>query len=177
MLNPAFKWKHWYWYCALISNVSTAFFLSLNVVLRKKDIIDSTNSFINWLLFGLFSTFVMLLFLVYVYKTTKETRFCGNLIKPERFKFFQFGCLSYFVMLNVFLILWFLQIKLETDVPIYVAIPLSIIFGLASTILLTIYEFCISFDVFYAKNKTEIVHNFLLKKQKEKKEEEKVEKI
>ncbi|WP_258393885.1 hypothetical protein [Mycoplasma wenyonii] len=43
----------------------------------------------------------------------------------------------------------------------YAALPTVMIFGLATIIYLSLYEFCISFDVFYSKNKEQLVHNFL----------------
>ncbi|AFO51709.1 hypothetical protein MHLP_00645 [Candidatus Mycoplasma haematolamae str. Purdue] len=35
------------------------------------------------------------------------------------------------------------------------------VLGLVSIVYFSLYEFCVSFDVHYSKNKEELVHNFL----------------
>lgn len=76
-------------------------------------------------------------------------------------KYFQSGLLTSFILFSCYLFLWVVAFKTKSDAPMYVALGLVMFFGLVTIIYLSLYEFCVSFDVFYSKNKEQVVHNFL----------------
>lgn len=76
-------------------------------------------------------------------------------------KYFQSGLLCAFILFSLYLILWVIGYRVQKLGLFYAALPTVMIFGLATIIYLSLYEFCISFDVFYSKNKEQLVHNFL----------------
>ncbi|CCE66665.1 hypothetical protein [Candidatus Mycoplasma haematominutum] len=102
-------------------------------------------------------------FFYYVYQSFRENYPLREFIKPTRIKYFHSGLVSAFSLFGSYLALWVVAYKTEKDWVWYIDLGLVMLFGLITTIYISLYEFCISFDVFYSKNKRELVHNFLEK--------------
>ncbi|AGX89221.1 hypothetical protein [Mycoplasma parvum] len=98
-----------------------------------------------------------------MYRTFKENYECKELIKASRSKYFFNGLFSAFCLFSFYLALWLVAQQTKSPIPWYVALGLIIVLGLVTIVYLSIYEFCIAFDVMYSQRGTELVHNLLEK--------------
>ncbi|AHC40186.1 hypothetical protein OVS_01250 [Mycoplasma ovis str. Michigan] len=129
--------------------------------MKSKSIISGWDCKESWATLSASTPIFLTFFFTYVYKSFKENAPCKECIKPTRMKYFQSGLLTSFILFSCYLFLWVVAFKTKSDAPMYVALGLVMFFGLVTIIYLSLYEFCVSFDVFYSKNKEQVVHNFL----------------
>ncbi|ADX97895.1 hypothetical protein [Mycoplasma suis] len=131
------------------------------VILKSKGTLTNAGDTGSWATLSASSPIFLTFFFLYVHRSFKENYGCKELIKPERMKYFHSGLVSSFCLFGLYLILWIVAWKTSSEIAWYVALPLVMILGVVTLVYLSLYEFCIAFDVMYSQNKKELVHNLL----------------
>ncbi|OAL10396.1 hypothetical protein A6V39_03100 [Candidatus Mycoplasma haematobovis] len=156
------KWKHWYWYLALLFNIAIPALIAVD---RKVN--NGSGGSGSMLMLCIAPSLVFPLLLVYMYYTMREFKACREIIKDDRFGFFWKGVLASFISFNLFIISLVVSWKAQTAAAAtvgYTALAFTCILGVASGACLSWYEFCVNWDIFYNKNKETIIASYLSNK-------------
>lgn len=145
----------------MFSIFGPAITLAVVIALKAKLSLSKYDQTGYWATLSISAPIFLTAFFAYVYKSFKENAPCRECIKPTRMKYFQSGLVCAFILFSLYLILLLIAFKTKKEGCIYGALAGTMVFGLATIIYLSIYEFCVSFDVLYSKNKEQLVHNFL----------------
>ncbi|AEW45904.1 hypothetical protein MHC_05250 [Mycoplasma haemocanis str. Illinois] len=158
------KWKSWYWYLVILFNFLIALVLVVERILVNKSIISAGNTG-GLVLLCVAPPLIAPLLLIYMYYSLQEYRACKEIIKPNRFKYFWKGATASFISYNLLIISLLVSYKVGESTATavsYLSLALSCALGVISSAFLTMYEFCVSFDIFYNKNKETIIKTYFI---------------
>lgn len=108
---------------------------------------------------------LLTLLMIYMYKSLKQYRWHESVIKPTRLKYFITGtscsfCSGLLVLLGL-VVSFCLGNGTPTKITIYTFLSICIILGTLSSVFTSMYGFCSAFDIFYHKNKEEIIREYI----------------
>lgn len=151
------KWKKKHWYFALAFNT-----LVPGAFLIERVAYGSSGS-IHWSFLVFVPTAIMTFLMLYMFKAFKYYKEHEVLIKEDRSKNFYRGISCSFLSYCLLVIGLCVASKhtAEASAVIYSFLGITCVTGTASSAFLSFYEFCVSFDIFYSKNKEKIVEHYL----------------
>ncbi|GCE63945.1 hypothetical protein [Candidatus Mycoplasma haematohominis] len=180
------KWKRKHWYCLVACNICLTLLIVLDRILVSQGIKERPE---NIVVIALGLPAVMTLLLYYMKTATSEYRDFSTIIKKERLKYYYRGTACTFVSCNLTLLALVFSVCMGADSTAISAIAYTFIvfcmfLGVGSSALISYYEFCVCFDIFYHKNKETIIkeylirqHNLKILEEDEKEEDEEIEEV
>lgn len=162
------KWKRKHLFWLIAGNFLITFLIIVEIILVSRDLKGSRW---NIALTAVGLPISMTLLLCYMKTATSEYRDFSTIIKKERLKYYYRGTSCSFISCNLSLLILVLSICLsggssKTMVTIfsYLIMFACMGLGIASSALISVYEFCACFDIFYHKNKEIIIKEYLTTK-------------